>query len=97
MPRTAVFFAACFCAAGAASAAGADPLALFDEDGAGLTIETAALEGCRIVFDSAGTPFEICRMRKVELTPPAPTRARPGETAAPERRGADVIYVKADE
>lgn len=83
-----------------AGAAPADTLSVFDSKGAAEEIDTAALTGCRIVFDSAGVPFEICRMKKVELTPPASTRTRPGhpedETAAKATKS-DVVYVKANE
>ncbi|QIE55972.1 hypothetical protein G5B40_11215 [Pikeienuella piscinae] len=97
MLRITMLSAALLIGAGAASA---DTLAVFDNKGAADEVDTAALTGCRIIFDSAGVPFEICRMKKVELTPPASTRARPGhaeEEAAVKAEKADVIYVKAGE
>lgn len=81
-----------------AFAATADTLIVRDQAGAEAKLDTEALTGCQIIFDSAGAPFEICRMKKIELTPPASTRARPGhdaDTAA--ASGADVVYVKANE
>lgn len=90
-----IWLAAAF-AATFAPAAFADTITLADDKGAPVEIDTATLQGCRIVFDSAGAPFEICRMKKVELTPPASTRARPGEADKAARAG-EVVYVKAAE
>lgn len=75
----------------------ADVLTVHDEKGMQVEIDTAALAGCLIVFDSAGAPFEICRMKRVELTPPASTRSRPGHSEDPAGEAAQVIYVKASE
>lgn len=80
MTRLTVFCAALALAGPAA--AGADTLTVFDENGAETEMDTTAIRGCEIVFDSAGTPFEICRMKRVELTPPKSNRARPGQTSA---------------
>ncbi|MEX2518559.1 MAG: hypothetical protein WD969_04415 [Paracoccaceae bacterium] len=75
----------------------ADTLTVRDQSGAEAELDTATLTGCRIIFDSAGVPFEICRMKKIELTPPSSTRARPGHDADTSAGGADVVYVKANE
>lgn len=79
-----------------AAGASADTLAVHDESGAEKTIDTVKLTGCRMIFDSAGAPFEICRMKKVELEPPASTRARPGHADKLDDDRADVVYVRAD-
>lgn len=89
----AIAAAALFAAAGAH----ADMLKVHDEKGMEVEIDTAALSGCMIVFDSAGAPFEICRMKKVELTPPSSTRSRPGHTEDAAGEATQVIYVKANE
>lgn len=97
MLRITMFSAVLLIGAGAASA---DTLAVFDNTGAAEEVDTAQLTGCRIIFDSAGVPFEICRMKRVELTPPSSTRSRPGhaeDEAAAKAQKADVIYVKANE
>lgn len=60
------------------SAAQADVLKVYDQSGAEKPMDTAALSGCALVFDSKGAPFQICRMEKVEIKPPSSTRARPG-------------------
>ncbi|MEM7270511.1 MAG: hypothetical protein AAF401_14825 [Pseudomonadota bacterium] len=62
-----------------AGAAQADVLNVFDDEKKPVAVDTAAINGCLIVFDSAGTPFEICKMEKVEVRPPSSTRARPGQ------------------
>lgn len=84
----------------AAPVAGADTLEVFDQSGAKVEMKTEDLAGCAIVFDSAGTPFEICRMKRVEVAPPTPARSRPGQTTksgAAEPVKAAVIYTKVDE
>lgn len=80
-----------------APAVQADMLKVHDEGGAEVEIDTAALTGCAIVFDSAGAPFEICRMKKIELAPPTSTRSRPGHSEDAAGEAAQVIYVKAVE
>ncbi|MEM7545758.1 MAG: hypothetical protein AAF367_09505 [Pseudomonadota bacterium] len=69
-----------------------DDLPVFDEKGQAQTIDTTSLTGCQVIFDSAGTPFELCRMQKVELRPPQSTRARPGHGAP--ASDVSVIYTK---
>lgn len=81
----------------AAPVAQADKITLQDEAGAAIEVDTAALSGCTILFDSAGTPFELCRMKKVELTPPSSTRSRPGQAESASGQAAAVVYVKATE
>ena len=80
-----------------APAVHADTLKVRDEGGVEVEIDTAALSGCVMVFDSTGAPFEICRMKKIELTPPTSTRARPGQAPNPAGEAAQVIYVRAVE
>ena len=75
-----------------AGLAHADTLDLFDSAGAAVKIDTAAVDGCKMVFDSDGNAFEFCKLERIELRPQASTRMRPGSTAAPKR--ADVIYAK---
>ena len=75
-----------------AGAASADTLQLYDKSGAALNVDTAAIEGCKMVFDSSGNAFEFCRLEKIELRPQGSTRVRPGQASAPAR--ADVIYAK---
>ena len=89
MHRFVVAGAALILAAGAESA---DTLELFDSSGAAMKVETAAVDGCKMVFDSDGNAFEFCRLERIELRPQASTRIRPGQTSAPDR--ANVIYAK---
>lgn len=76
----------------AAGAAQADTLKLYDEAGGEIAVNTAAIEGCKMVFDSQGNAFEFCRLEKIELRPEASTRMRPGAAKGPERDS--VIYAK---
>ena len=62
-------------------AANADVLKVYDQSGAEKSVDTAALSGCALFFDSKGAPFQICKMEKVEIKPPSSTRARPGGEA----------------
>ncbi len=62
-------------------AAQADVLKVYDQSGAEQSLDTSALSGCSLVFDSKGAPFQICKMEKVEIKPPSSTRARPGGEA----------------
>ena len=64
-----------------AGAAQADVLKVYDQSGAEKSVDTSALSGCALVFDSKGAPFQICKMEKVEIKPPSSTRARPGGEA----------------
>lgn len=64
-----------------AGAAQADVLKVYDQSGAEASVDTAALQGCALVFDSKGAPFQICKMEKVEIKPPSSTRSRPGGEA----------------
>ena len=89
MLRTTALAAAFALAGGIAHA---DTLALYDSAGAAMAVDTAAIDGCKMVFDSQGNAFEFCKLEKIELRPQASTRVRPGQTAAPAR--ADVIYAK---
>lgn len=75
-----------------APAAFADTLELFDESGAALAVNTAAIDGCKMVFDSKGNAFEFCKLEKIELKPQASTRKRPGAASGPERD--TVIFAK---
>ena len=79
-----------------AGAASADVLELRDEAGAAMKVDTAKIAGCKMVFDSDGAAFELCRLEKVELRPPQSTRARPG-AATNEAARASVVYTKATE
>lgn len=76
----------------AAGAVQADTLEMFDAAGTAMKVETSAIDGCQMVFDSKGNAFEFCKLEKIELRPQASTRMRPGQDAAPSR--ADVIYAK---
>lgn len=62
-----------------AGAAHADTISAYDEQGAKKEVDTAKLNGCTLIFDSAGTPFEVCKMERVEFRPPGSTRSRPGQ------------------
>lgn len=81
------------CSALAVGAAQADTIEAFTESGAPTKIDTANLKGCQLIFDSAGTPFELCKMEKVEFRPQQSTRARPGVAAREEVY--QVVYRKA--
>lgn len=87
------YFAGAALVALAAGAAQADTLNLHDESGAAVTVDTASVQGCTMVFDSSGAAFELCRLEKVELRPPQSTRARPGQAAQGDEP-ATVIYTK---
>ncbi|MGB0411129.1 MAG: hypothetical protein ACPGFA_06055 [Pikeienuella sp.] len=63
-----------------AGAAQADTLSGFDEQGNAKTIDTAAVSGCTVLYDSAGNALEICKLQKVQLRPAASTRSRPGSS-----------------
>ena len=89
MKRTMIAVAALILSAGAAQA---DTLGMFDASGAAMKVDTSAINGCQMVFDSKGNAFEFCKLEKIELRPQASTRVRPGQTTAPDR--ADVIYAK---
>lgn len=93
MLRVFAFFIAALCAAGAA----ADMITAFDESGDAVKLDTAALSGCRMIFDRAGAPFEICRMKKLELAPPSSTRMRPGHAQNAGEEKSQVVYVRAAE
>lgn len=93
MLRAIAFFIAALSAAGA----GADTIAAFDETGAEVKVDTAALAGCRMIFDSSGAPFEICRMKKVELAPPSSARIRPGHAESGDGDRPEVVYVRVAE
>ena len=71
-----VALASAFLVAGAAYA---DTISAYDEQGGKKDVDTAKLDGCTMIFDSAGTPFEVCKMQKVEFRPPGSTRTRPGK------------------
>ena len=77
-----------------AGAASADMISAFDEKGAKAEVDTASLSGCAMLFDSAGQPFQVCKMEKVEFRPPNSSRSRPGH----EDRMAEVevVYKRAD-
>ncbi len=64
-----------------AGAAHADVLKVYDQTGAEKSVNTASVNGCMLIFDSSGAPFQICRMEKVEIKPPSSTRTRPGGEA----------------
>lgn len=89
-------FIAISAAALLAFGASADSIAVHDESGAETTLDMAKLTGCQIIFDSAGAPFELCRMKKIELAPPTSTRARPGHAEKMDEHKADVVYVRAN-
>lgn len=63
-----------------AGAAHADTLAGFDENGQAKTIDTAAISGCTVLYDSTGNALEICKLQKVQIRPAASTRTRPGSS-----------------
>lgn len=63
-----------------AGAAHADTLAGFDEKGQAKTIDTAAISGCTVLYDSANNALEICKLQKVQIRPAASTRTRPGSS-----------------
>lgn len=77
-----------------AGAALADTLKLHDETGAAVEVDTSKMSGCTMVFDSAGTAFQICRLEKVQLVPAGSTRMRPGQTKV--RPRAEVVYAKTE-
>jgi hypothetical protein len=82
MTRFATSFAAALGAIALfAGAAQADVLKVYDQSGAEKSVDTSALSGCSLVFDSKGLPFQICKMEKIEINPPSSTRARPGGEA----------------
>jgi hypothetical protein len=66
-----------------AGLAQADTIAGFDEKGQAKTIDTVAVSGCTVLYDSAGNALEICKLQKVQLRPAASTRTRPGSTNEP--------------
>ncbi|MGB0508303.1 MAG: hypothetical protein ACPGGK_19115 [Pikeienuella sp.] len=76
-----------------AGAANADVIAGYDEAGAAKSVDTAAMTGCELIFDSNGTPFELCKMEKVELRPQTSTRTRPGSDGAAAETA--VVYKRA--
>lgn len=73
----------------------ADELSLFNSDGVAMKVDTTKVDGCKVVFDSAGSAFELCKLQRVEMRPPNSTRMRPGQTAARER--ANVVYAKSSD
>ena len=75
--------------------ASADELTLFNSEGAAMKVDTTKIDACKVVFDSAGSAFEFCKLERVEMRPPNSTRMRPGQTAARER--ANVIYAKSSD
>lgn len=77
-----------------AGAAQADVLKVYDQAGGEKSVDTAALEGCTLIFDSKGAPFQICKMEKVEIKPPSSTRARPGAEARVAER--QVVYKRTE-
>ena len=66
-----------------AGAGYADTLSGFDEKGQPKTIDTAAVSGCTVLYDSTGNALEICKLQKVQLRPAASTRTRPGSSNEP--------------
>ncbi|MEL7462981.1 MAG: hypothetical protein AAFN79_02880 [Pseudomonadota bacterium] len=71
---------------------------LFDADGRALSVKTEELNGCALMFDAAGEPFEICRMEAVRIAPEATPRRRPGVAASPEEaQASDVVYRRVEE
>lgn len=93
MPRiTAVSALIALCAGLAPGIGAADELALFNSDGAPIKVDTAKVEGCKIVFDGQGQAFELCKLQRVEMRPPTSTRMRPGQSAQRDR--ASVVYTK---
>lgn len=77
-----------------AGAASADMISAFDEKGGKAEVDTASLSGCKLLFDSAGQPFQICKMEKVEFRPPNSSRTRPGHDERVAE--AQVVYKRAD-
>ena len=73
----------------------ADEIKLHNENGEAITLDTATLRGCVVVFDQSGAPFEICRMEAVNLAPEATTRRRPGSQEA--ETSAEIVYRRAEE
>ena len=64
-----------------AGVAHADVLKVYDQTGAEKSVNTASMNGCMLIFDSSGSPFQICKMEKIEINPPSSTRTRPGGEA----------------
>ena len=60
----------------------ADTLDLYDDAGAAMKVDTSAIDGCKMVFDSQGNAFEFCKLERIELRPQGSTRIRPGQAAA---------------
>lgn len=75
-----------------AGMAAADTLAVFDEGGAPLKIDTANVKSCQLIFDSKGAAFELCPLQKIEMRPPQSTRTRPGQSGGSGQ--ANVVYTK---
>ena len=77
-----------------AGAAQADVLKVYDQDGAEKAIDTAALDGCMLIFDKDKRPFQSCKMERVEIKPPSSTRARPGGDARVAER--QIVYKRSE-
>lgn len=71
----------------------ADTINAHDSAGAPMAVDTASVSGCTIIFDKAGTPFELCRLEKVEVRPPSSTRSRPGH-ADTTQEDSSVVYTR---
>lgn len=78
-----------------AGVAQADTLSGFDEKGQAKTIDTAAVSGCTVLYDSAGNALEICKLQKVQLRPAASTRTRPGSSS--EQTEAAVVFKRSSD
>jgi hypothetical protein len=76
-----------------AGAVSADEITGYDEAGAAKKVDTAAMSGCELIFDSNGTPFELCKMEKIELRQQNSTRTRPGSTDGPTETA--ILYKRA--
>ena len=92
MRLIATLFGAALLTAGAAHA---DTLAGFDENGQAKTIDTNAVSGCTVLYDSAGNALEICKLQKVQIRPAASTRARPGSSN--DQPAAAVVFKRASD
>lgn len=68
----------------------ADEIAMRNENGEPVALDTNEIRGCVIVFDQSGAPFEICRMEAVNLAPESTTRRRPGSQE--ETGAAEIVY-----
>lgn len=79
------------CAVLIAGATQADTIKGFDAAGAEKTVDTAALTGCELMFDSSGNAFQVCKMAKIEYAPEGSSRARPGNRTA--RAKPEPVYV----